>query len=238
MSLTAAGFLLIRPSPRPDWGSGSLLPEEIISGSDCLCPQFPDSYTIKWSADSEENRAKGFDSVRLPPDGRAAATEWATENFQNSFGWTGVFYSLQDAEKAKALFFPKDSNILLIGLGLPTELTVEFLEYAAPAPPEEGYAPVGASGWFEVVKKLQLLPDGQFLGFELLNIECGNLSHSWLCNHLDVHFSETLGLQPNRWGLIEELEDARLCCEDINAEKVGAEPGLWLPWALVKYAEP
>ena len=94
---------------------------------------------------------------------------------------------------------------------------------------------MGESGWFEVVKKLQPLPDGQFLGFELLNVDYGNVSHSWICNHLDVRFSETLGIQPNRWGLIEELENARQCCDDINEEKVGAEPGLWLPWALVKY---
>jgi hypothetical protein len=237
LSLTAAGFLLIKPFPRPDWGSKRLLPQEIISASDCLGPQFPDAYAIKWTSDSEENRAKGFDSVGLPPDRRTAATEWATENFQKSFGWTGVFYSLQEAEKAKALFFPKDSNILLIGLGLPTEFTADFLEYAAPPPTKEGYAPMGASGWFEVVQKLQPLPEGQFLGFELLNVEHGNVSHSWLCNHLVVHFSETLGIQPNGWGFIEELADARQCCEDINDEKVGAEPGLWLPWAVVKYNE-
>jgi hypothetical protein len=238
MSLTSAGFLLIKPSPRPDWGSEGLLPEEIISASDCLCPQFPDSYAIKWTADSDEKRAKGFDSVGLPPDARAAATEWATENFQKSFGWTGVFYSLQEAEKAKALFFPNDSNLLLIGLGLPSEFVVDFLEDAAPPPPKEGYAPMGASGWFEVVKRLEPLPEGQFLGFELLNVEYGKISHSWLCNHLEVHFSETRGIQPNRWGLIEGLEDATQSCEDINDEKVGAEPGLWLPWAVVKYDRP
>jgi len=84
---------------------------------------------------------------------------------------------------------------------------------------------MGASGWFEVVQKVQPLPDGQLLGFELLNVEYGNVSHSWLCNHLEVHFSETLGIQPNRWGLIEELGNARQCCDDINEEKVGAELG-------------
>jgi hypothetical protein len=237
MSLITAGFLLIKPYSRPDWGSERLLPQEIISASDCLCPQFPDSYAIKWTSDSEENKAKGFDSVGLSPNLRAAATEWATENFQKSFGWTGVFYSLQDAQSAKALFFPEDSNMWLIGLGLPTEFAVDFLEYAAPPSPKEGYAPMGASGWFEVVKKLQPLPKGQFLGFELLNVEHGNVSHSWLCNHLEVHFSETLGIQPNQLGLIEELDDAKQCCEDINDEKVGAEPGLWLPWGLIKYNE-
>src|SRR5687767_4808836 len=205
MSLITAGFLLIRPSPRPNWGSERLLPQEIISASDCLCPQFPDAYAITWTSDSEENKAKGFDSIGLSPDLRDVATEWATGNFQKSFGWTGVFYSLQAAQSAKEMFFPKDSNILPIGLGLPTEFAVDFLEYAAPAPPKEGYAPTGASGWFEVVKKLQPLPEGQFLGFELLNVDYGNIAHSWLCNHLDVYFSETLGIQPNQWGLIEEL---------------------------------
>ena len=235
MSFIAAGFLLIKPCPRPDWSSATLLPPEIISASDCFCPQFPDTYALEWSSRSEEERAEGFDSVGLPPDLRPAAAKWATENFEKSFGWPGVFYSLEEAQAARKTFFPEESGLLLIGLGLPGEFVPEFLEDAAPPPPKEGYAPMGASGSYQLVKKLQPLPEGQLLGFELLNVEFGSPSHSWLCNHLEVHFSEALGIKPNRWGMIEDLEVAIRCCDEINDRKVGAEPGLWLPWGIVRY---
>jgi len=235
MDLISSGFLLLRPSTRPDWASQNLLPQEIISASDCLCPRFPDTYAIEWTSDSEDQRTQGFDAVGLSPTARPEAIKWATRRFEKSYGWPSVFYSLQEAETAKALFFSKESNILLIGLGLPPQFVEEFSAYAAPPPPEPGYAPVGETGWLEVVKRQQPLPEGQFLGFELLNIQYGLVTDSWLCNGLEVHFSETFGIQPNSRGLIEDLENATRCCKAINEKEVAAEPGLWLPWGLIEY---
>jgi hypothetical protein len=235
MSLIAAGFLLLSPSPRPDWASENLLPQEIISASDCLCAQFPGTYTIEWTTDTEDQRTIGFEAVGIPRAARSEAMKWATKSFEKSYGWPGVFYSLQEAETAKGLFFSKESNILLIGLGLPTQFVEDFILYAAPPLPEPGYAPTGETGWLEVVKRQQSLPQGQFLGFELLTVQYGLVTESWLCNGLEAHFLETLGIRPNRWGLIEDLENAKRCCKAINEKEVAAEPGLWLPWALVKY---
>ena len=235
MSFITAGFLLLRPSPRPAWAPENLLPQEIISASDCLCPRFPGTYAIEWTSDPVDERVRGFEAVGLSPDIRVEATKWATENFEKSFGWPGVFYSLPEAERAKALFFSREPDIWLLGMGLPPQFAEEFIIYAAPPPREPGYAPVGETGWLEVVMRQQPLPEGQFLGFELLAVQYGLVTDSWLCNGLEVYFSETFSIQPNKWGLIEDLENAARCCKAINEKEVAAEPGLWLPWGLVKY---
>jgi hypothetical protein len=42
--ILSAGFLLLKPVPKPGWLSKDLLPEQIVSASTCICPQFPGSY--------------------------------------------------------------------------------------------------------------------------------------------------------------------------------------------------
>jgi hypothetical protein len=68
-----------------------------------------------------------------------------------------------------------------------------------------------------------------------LNVEHGEPSHSWLCNSLERHAFEELGIRPNTDGLLETLEDAQRCCDSIARQEVGAEPGPWLPFALIDY---
>jgi hypothetical protein len=82
------------------------------------------------------------------------------------------------------------------------------------------------------------LTTGRLLGFELLNLEDGLVLHTWLCNKLETHCANALGIRPNAAGCIETLEDAQRCREEISREEVGAEPGPWLPFALVEYAFP
>jgi hypothetical protein len=66
-------------------------------------------------------------------------------------------------------------------------------------------------------------------------VELGGLSHSWICNGLESHCAEQLNIRPNVAGLIEDLAEAERCCQEISRDEVGAEPGLWLPVALVVY---
>jgi hypothetical protein len=76
---------------------------------------------------------------------------------------------------------------------------------------------------------------GKMLGFEPLNIEHGLVDHSWLCNQLDAHCAQILGVRPNAAGLIETYEDAQRCCTEISRDEVHAEPGPWLPFAVFEY---
>ena len=123
-------------------------------------------------------------------------------------------------------------------MSLPAELLQTLLPEAAPPPQQEGYAPAGETGLYEVAKtRTPLAEGGRLLGFELLNIDVGLICCSWICNGLERHFHDHSGLTPNSHGLISEIEDALRACEEISRGEIGAEPGLWLPCGIVLYGD-
>jgi hypothetical protein len=232
----AAGYLLLHPVPRPAHASPSLLPPELVSASSCICPQFPDTSAIDWVVSSEEERLEALEAVGLPAQRRSGARAWATAHFEIDFGWPGVFYTAAAATETRERFFGRESQIKIIGLGLPLSYIDEFTAYASPPPSSPGFAPQGESGYLRIVKAGQHLAAGaRRLGFELLNVEVGQISHSWLCNGLETHCATHLGIRPNARGLLETLDLAERCRAEVSREEVGAEPGLWLPWLLVEY---
>lgn len=230
----AAGFLLLKPVPRPEWLSRDLLPGQIISASACLCPQFPGSYAISWCGDSTEIRSSEFDRIGLPSDAREDAIRWATAEFGKSFGWPGVFYTLDAALDARSRFF-SDSDLVVIALGLPLRYHAAFVSQATPAPPDPGFAPLGKSGYLDVIEKDGTVPSAAVvLGYEPVNVTAGQLDHSWLCNHLEQYAAENLGITPGPTGLLQSLDDAARCCEAITRPEVGSEPGPWFAWLLAR----
>ena len=235
MQTIASGFLLLKPAPRTDWFSQELLPERIISAADCICPQFPGSYVLSWCGDTPEQRAEAFDEIGLAPEHRDAATEWATAAFDEAFGWPGVFFTLEAALEARSRFFPQ-SDLVVVGLGLPVQYRDAFVTALTPPPQQPGFAPNGESGYLRVTLTDTPLPDGGvLLGFEPLNVTLWQIAHSWLCNQLERDFSETLGIVPGETGLLESFADAARCCQAIERGDIGAEPGPWYPMLLVEY---
>jgi hypothetical protein len=234
--LIAAGFQIIRSMPRDEWMSSALLPSRILSLSDCICPQFPGWYAFSFGSESDEERREAFHDLGVSAHQQQAAIDWATEHFGVTFGSPGVYYSLAEASADKHRFFPERDDIAVLGAGLPGEFVDCFLAHTIPPPTRPGFAPNGESGWREVVKERKILPEGTVLGFELLDVEIGVLAHSWLCNGLETTFADKLGVRPNEHGYIACLDDAKRCCEEIERGRVGAEPGLWLPWGIVRYA--
>jgi len=215
----------------------ALLPDQIVSASECICPQFPDTSAIDWVKVSEEARFEALDAVGLPVERRSDARAWATDAFEVAFGWPGVFFTAIGAIEARRRFFGDESKLKVIGLGLPRHWVERFMAEASPPPPAPGFAPQGESGYLQTVKRLGSLAAGsRRLGFELLNVEVGQIGHSWLCNGLETHCANIPGVRPGENGLIETLESAERCRNEVAREEVGAEPGLWLPWLLVEYA--
>jgi hypothetical protein len=235
-SFISAGFLLVRKMPRQYWMGESLLPEYILSASYEICPQFPGTYCIEWVLMSEEKRQQQFERIGLSPHLWAHARQWATTHVDSLFGWPGVFYNLEDARQAKQFFFPADEQMYIIGLGLAKEFITSFLQDAAPHAAPEGYAPIGSAGYYELVQLgLPMPEEGTFLGFELLNTFLGALEFSWLVNDLHRYFAKVLDIRPGSNGLLENLAQARLCCQEIAKDESIAESGVWLPWALFSY---
>jgi hypothetical protein len=214
-----------------------LLPPELLSVCDCVCPKFPDSSAINWVNSSGEERASAFERVGLTPDRWDEARSWATSEFDSSFGWPNVFYSARSALAARERFFGSTSPLAAVGIGLSRGTLDAFIAETTPPQSPEGFAPIGESALLQMARRGEPLAIGyRVLGFELLNVEMRQLSHSWLCNNLETYFSDTLGIKPNARGFIDTLEAAEQCCDAINREEVGAEPGPWFPLWLVEYA--
>jgi hypothetical protein len=233
----AAGFLLVRPVERPSWSTQSLLPDVIISASGCRCPMFPGPYCLSWCSNSEEERAQKFRDIGLAAQEIPGAIEWATAVFEVEFGWPNVFYSLTGARGAARRWFPEDPALRILGIGLPAPYVEEFVREATPEAPEPGFAAIGESGFLQVVRRGEDLPSGGWsLGYEPLNVDLGEPAHSWLCNQLERHCADVLGITPAQNGLLATLSEAARCCAEIDREEVGAEPGPWLPWRLQEYA--
>ncbi len=236
-AMIGAGYLLMKPVRRDDFRSPDLLPTRLLSASSCIGRHFPGTYAISWCQDDDASRARCFDEIGLPIELRADATLWATEQFDEAFGWVATFFDLAEAIAVRNRFFAGDPDLIVAGLGLPEQYVAAFLEDAAPPPTLPGFAPMGASGYFQAVSQNQLIePNGELLGFELLVTEGGRLDHSWLCSSVEVHCFRELGIRPAANGLLPDLETAERCLAEITNESVGAEPGLWLPWAIYKYA--
>ncbi len=229
----AAGYLIVRPAR----GRSLLLPAEVLSASDCVCAQFPRSSALSWSSSSAERRNADFDAIGLPRLRRRDAEAWATSEFGVRFGWPGVFYSAAAAIEVRNQLFGPDSKLAVLGIGLPRMWLDAFLAEAPAVSPSPGIASLGECGHVQTVARMKPLEaSGESLGFELLNLEFGQLSHSWLCNSLEVHCDLHLGIRPGPAGFLASLESANRCREEISREEVGSEPGLWLPLLVVRYA--
>jgi hypothetical protein len=124
----------------------------------------------------------------------------------------------------------------LLRLGLHRSHVETFLEHAKPPPAGPSEAPIGETGICQMVSKGEPPEqDGLVLGFEPLVYD-QDLSCSWLCNGLEQLCMDDLNIAPNAGGFLETYEDAVQCVEHISSPEVGAEPGVWLPWLVVRYS--
>lgn len=230
--VVAAGYLLVFPQPRPAWADARWQPAEITSLSEELCPRFPLPQALAWVRGLQDRRAY-FRALGIPEERHAEATEWATAAFETVFGWPGVFYSLAGALAARATF---DLPVRILGAGLPAANAARFVEAAAPPQQQPGYAPNGASGFYQVARENRPLEaGGEMLGYELLNVHAGQFNDSWIVNGLDRHCAEQLGIAPNARGLLPDIAAAEACLAEIMRDASGAEPGPWFAVALVAY---
>ena len=151
--LIALGYLIVRPMQRDSFFSAELVPELIVSASTCLCRQFPGDYAVDWCSVTDVERAQKLADFGIDPDQQPAARKWATENFDDLFGWPGTFYSLGAAIEARTTLIPPATDVRVLGLGVHETELDDFLRYAAPPPPTEGYAPQGETGSFTMAKR-------------------------------------------------------------------------------------
>ncbi len=232
----SAGFIITRAVARPPYSSVDLLPELILSGSDCIAQFVPDTWCIDWANDKPESRLETAKFFGLDCPRAAEVSAWATPRFGIDFGWPNVIYNLETAVQLVGKFLPSLPDVKILELALHRTHVARFCEAAAPESQKPGFAPNGMQGVYEVVMKATpQVAGGRVLGFEPRVFDVV-LSCSWLCNGLERTIAEKLNIQPNRFGLIETFVDACCAVQYISRADVGAEPGLWLPWLIIDHS--
>jgi hypothetical protein len=225
----AGGYLLVVPFVVPEYLANPRLPARMITADSFLAAIGPGLWALPWVRQREEYRqeqfAFGIDDVSLPEvsawvEDKRVAGEW---------GWPRIFTDIQPAREFLARFRPAGAP-KIVGLGLPPE----FLDQVLNEHPD--VSGVGTDGYVETLRRRQPLAGGGVeLGYELLGEEPGGDFDSWHVNGLEPLVHQKLGIEVNRYGLIDNLEAARRAAEFINGPDVPAEPVSWRPWLLVCY---
>lgn len=231
----SAGFFITKRVHRSSYNSPDLLPENLLSASECICTFVPDTWCVAWTGDTPELRWEKAKVFALDPEALARLTDHVTSRFEVSFGWPNVCFSLAAAREIVQGLLTDRKDVVVFELGLHKQFMEAFLKAAEPPPSPPGHAPMGRQGVLEMIlKELPLAAGGIPLGFEPL-VFYYSLSDSWLCNGLETVFHDRLGLTPNAQGFIASLEEALRGVELLWEGKVAAEPGLWLPWLILDH---
>lgn len=200
------GWYLTRPALRPAKAlpRPELLPETIVSGTDCFCAIHPDLVDDVYCLDKEDMyqllsvSSNDFGNVcylRTP-----AMAAWANERFfQNSQGIYGLaVHSRRLAALCREVGLCSDDK-------RPADVWV------TPAQGDE-------------------IP----LGYDVMGYNYG--WNGFHCNYLQDELFDVFGARLNEHGLIGDYELAETFSCHINARGLG-EPGLYLPYAILRPAE-
>lgn len=230
MSIFCGGYYIMRTAPRAEHMSAELLPDNVLSISECICGFVSADWAVEWVHTRREERAVAARTLGLDTNAFGRACAWATQALENGdFGWPNVFPTLETAHWFRSEFFPESTAIKLVGIGLSEDYVDEFIEEFAPCRGQ------GDSGTFTALSlRCPLATGGRTLGYEILGLDIGSF-HSAVCNGLEKDFANELGVVPNAEGFITDEGDARRCSDYAGLETTGAEPGLWLPWQVVLY---
>jgi hypothetical protein len=219
-------LVLVKPSVE--------LPPGALTVSHCLGVVAPDAWAIEWVAmDGAERCADaarcGISEERLPD-----VIAWVCEQFDRTFAWPHVFLNLAAAQECRRRFLPEAFRLLQTAL--PEELVSSFLSLAAPPLRQPDYAPMGETGAYQAVfRREHDLPSAERRGFEILGYDrYGGGFHSFRCFDFTKDFAD-LGVSFNRWGLIDDEDQALRCAELANRPENRSCPDAWHSWLILEH---
>ncbi len=228
----AGGYFLLKSVPRQMWMAADLLPEDILSLSECISP----SVQIYWGW--HENGQAEARRFGVPESKLADLREWLT--LTDKVHFSNVFFTAAAAWEFAAEFLAGIEQVHVIGIGLPHVLVDGFLQdnpqtvYNGMAGKSKS-AEYGINAVLRIGERLSL--GGETLGYEVLSYSYA-IGHSWLCSGLERDMHTLFGIRPNAHGLIDTLEEAMQVYEWIaEDEQKGqrAEPEPYYPWLVVEY---
>lgn len=221
----SGGYFLVRLR-KHGWEqlSKDLLPEQIISLSECLSEKLNVSWG--WPTGNKQHALDfGISTSKLDE-----FVEWCHYHYSSEMDMWGIFHSTDAARRFIKRFLLDTQNLLIIGTGLPHELEEKYWREDKL---EEVY---GIEKRIE--QRLPLEDGGQVLGFEVVNFEYGNYGHSWLYSYFHENIYKLSNIRPNKVGLIATEEEAQKIYrwineDDLRGERTGHEPYDY--WLLVSY---
>jgi len=231
MDYYLGGYYLVEGVNRPEY-SATFLPLTIWSISSCISPNYPDIWALPWTSYQDEKRLAFQTRLGLANTEFKEMQAWVNTAFnEDQFGWPNVWLNLDDAQEYYRCYLQAIPQMKLLAIGIPASYLDQCLKAAQPD------AGMGQTGLYLLLLKPQKLSEfsnADARRFELLNVEHGYVSHSFLCNHLEADYQK-MKLTFNEYGLLADYDDARQAEEFTNLETTPAEPGPWFPWLIVEY---
>lgn len=212
----AGGYFLARPQARPEFLGDDLLPDKLMSLSNCIIKSVPPF--LEWTGGTPE-------TLGVPEHLIPALEEWSSQTWEITHGYPNVFYSLDDARDFVKRFIPAIPEDLVILCGALQSHSADLLLEKLTESSNHGISDL-------LKRKEASAANPQLLGYEPLCYD-SDLAHTWLCNDLHQHAFDTWGFKANRHGFLDNYDDAQKVAE--HALAIGAEEGLWLAWQILQY---
>lgn len=210
-----------------------LLPTPFWTLSDCLCHSFPGPQGLSWVRVDASARERHRRALGVTADEIEDLQAWTDARFETGeVGWPGIFLSLPAALEFGRRFLGSATQTKLIAFAVPAVHLPFALESLTPG---EDF---GLPGALVMLRRRQPLHEPGWLrrGYEVLGMDVSGSAHSFVCNGLEEQFVGELGIELNRFGLIDDLEQASRAAAYCLRDDVGAEPEGWLPWLLLEPA--
>lgn len=231
MNVFSGGYYIIAPVERPDYMDHEVIPDTVLSMSECISDIYPD-ITILWGTSMKAKREYA-QRLKVSQEAFEELESWVEDQLDaGSFKFPHVFSTVELAREFLCKFLGHLSAAKIIGIGLPEEYVTNFIDYEQSLNKEEETR-YGIE--HSLVHKNSIEGKGaNMLGYEILGFESGTF-HSYLCNGLEKDFKDHFSFKLNEHGLIPSLDDAARYCNYSNNEELGTEPVLWFPWAVFEY---
>ncbi len=231
MHYLSAGYYLILPTPRKEYMDKVIVPESVLSVSECICTHYPD-ISILWG-NSEIKKDRYMEQIGLSPNTFQLLEQWIEEHRETGdVLFPQVFSNLNAAQMFVNHFLNHLPDIRIISIGLPEQYKVDFLEDVA-AYSSKNPEPYGVEKILQ--RQLAVNMEGfQKIGYEVLGFDSG-LFHSYLCNGLEHDFSQQFNFSINSRGLIHTFEEADRYSNYCNELGEATEAVLWFPWGVFEY---
>jgi len=231
MEFISGGYYIIAPTIRQEFMDKEIIPDKIISVSECICDFYPE-INVFWGG-SKENKLKYIKDLNISVDKYKEMEKWIKDKSDlKQFEYPQIFPSLNLTKEFFNKFLNHINDLKIIGIGLPNNYLESFLD-------EEGTKNKSTeerSGIENVLIKKEFINSqtGSIKGYEILGYET-NTFHSYLCNGLEKDFKNQYVFSLNENGFIKSLTEAERYCDIANDEDLGTEPVFWLPWAIFEY---